>query len=48
MDTLLRILAVLVVLALIGFGAWELHIKPNLLAEDAPALPPAAPPEPTR
>ena len=48
MDTLIRILAVLVVLALIGFAAWELHIKPNLLAEDAPPPPPAAPAEPTR
>ena len=47
MDTLIRILAVLVVLALIGFAAWELHIKPNMLAEEAPP-PPAPPAEPTR
>ena len=47
MGTLIRILAVLVVLALIGFAAWKLHIEPNMLAEPPPP-PPAAPAEPTR
>jgi hypothetical protein len=47
MGTLIRILAVLAVLALIGVAAWELHIRPNMLAQEAPP-PPAAPSEPAR